>query len=97
MSGAQFRQLKVIINIYRFLPFLSVFCWNIFTSREVGEADSKDGESIYWNDSLGGIAAIKNCWPVSGQQAAVCLEGTRGFIGQHRDNSLSMTPLLVEE
>lgn len=47
MSGAQFRQLKVIINIYRFLPFLSVFCWNIFTSREVGEADSKDGESIY--------------------------------------------------
>lgn len=63
----------------------------------MGEADSKDGESIYWNDSLGGIATIKNCWPAPGQQAAVSLEGTRGFTGQHRDISLSMTPLLVEE
>lgn len=46
-SGAQSRQINIIVNIYKFLPFPSVFCWDIFTSREVGEGDIKDGKNIY--------------------------------------------------
>lgn len=89
MPGTQSRQINVVLNIYKFLPFPSVFCWNIVTSGAVGEADIKDDKSIYWNASLGGIATSKNCWPAASQQAAMSVWKAPGASQGNTQTALS--------